>query len=337
MTRALIADPELPAKAREGRRGRDRPLHRLQRLHRALPRRRRRSGVRSTRAPGARARARAADRPQAGARLVVVGGGPAGLDRRSRGRTRPVTRWSSSSARSGRGQQIALAGAAPGGAAIAAAPSSTTTERHARRRRRPARRRGDGRTDREPRGRTASWSRRAPVRIGRGIALDGVAVAGLGRAGELPDGRQVRVVRLGRRPVRPRRGRECSQRRGKQRHALPSRRSRSARSSTSTGATSTCSGSTAPGCAILHHLELAGTSKARSPAQRLRPGARRPTSQRTCSCSRSAACPSEPSHRAARECLVERGRRLPLAARRSRRLCSKGRSRRACSRRLCRS
>ena len=38
MNRALITDPDMARKAREGREGRDPPLHRLQRVHRPLPR-----------------------------------------------------------------------------------------------------------------------------------------------------------------------------------------------------------------------------------------------------------------------------------------------------------
>ena len=79
MTRALIADPDLPAKARDGRSRADRALHRLPGLHRPLPRGRG-DPVRDHPAHRPRAVVAAtAVRRRAARRLVVVGAGPAGL------------------------------------------------------------------------------------------------------------------------------------------------------------------------------------------------------------------------------------------------------------------
>ena len=79
MTRALIADPDLPAPHRRGPRGRAHPLHRLQPgLHRPLPPRHADLVPPESRARDASARCRE-PAPQAGSRVLVVGGGPAGL------------------------------------------------------------------------------------------------------------------------------------------------------------------------------------------------------------------------------------------------------------------
>ena len=87
------------------------------------------------------------------------------------------------------------------------------------------------------------------------------------------------------------------------------RRSRSASSSTSTGAISTCSGSTGPGCEILHHHELDAERRGCATSS---PRSSRPTSTRTTSSSRSDACPSRSTGAAGSA--LRAGRRLPLAA-----------------------
>ena len=126
MTRALIADPELPAKARDGRLGARSPAASAARPASPTTTPARRSGARSPRVPGASGRGLRPCRRRHARRLVVVGAGPAGLAAAAEAaaaghevvvleRTERV------------GGQLALAAVAP--AAAASPPRSSPTSR----------------------------------------------------------------------------------------------------------------------------------------------------------------------------------------------------------------
>ena len=117
MNRALITDPDLPRKTREGRDRRCAALHRLQRLHHPLPRRdadplcpESRTGRELT-----LPRATAADSRK---RVAVVGGGPAGLAAAAElaGLGQSVVLLEAGDALGG---QVRLAGASPSHAELA--------------------------------------------------------------------------------------------------------------------------------------------------------------------------------------------------------------------------
>ena len=246
MTRALITDPDLPRKAARGPARRDPALHRVQRLHRPLPRG---DADRLLQNPRTGRELHAA-RPRAGRasrkRLVVVGAGPAGLAAAAEARRRGP-RGRPARARPGRSAARSLcAGAAPMHAETAA-----TLLRELRA---AARRRSSCGSASRPTPTTVAALEPDLVVVATGAppvppadVAGGAAVSGVGRAGRRrPRRRRRGRRRLGRRSVRARRRRRARRgRAAESRSPLAVGRRRRGRAPVHR-ATSTSSGSTGP-------------------------------------------------------------------------------------------